>query len=217
MSRISTAVALQASEVLAADIRLGSPQPINKQYFEEAKRRGIATASNTALLSVVFNGDRSQLTNLRAVTDGYPLRGRVLIADEPFAPGQQAHGIPPPGEIWPDSKLLSALDAHVGSEVAIGAATLRVGHVLDIPSRPGRHIRGTGPVPADERGRPAGHPAHPAGQPRQLSRPVCRVSATRSMNSRPGSRRTRSEASGSTTSLTPVLKSGTPSIAPAAS
>lgn len=130
VSRISTAVALQASEVLAADVRLGSPQPIDKQYYEEAERRGLKTASNTALLSVVFNGDRSQLTNLRAVTTNYPLRGRVLIADEPFTPGHQAPGIPPPGEIWPDSKLLSALDAHVGSEVSIGGATLRVGHVL---------------------------------------------------------------------------------------
>jgi putative ABC transport system permease protein len=130
VSRISTAVALQASEVLAADIRLGSPQPISPQYFEEAQRRRLATASNTALLSVVFNGDRSQLTNLRAVTDGYPLRGRVLIANEPFAAGRQAHSIPAPGEIWPDSKLLTAIDAHIGSQITIGAATFRVGHVL---------------------------------------------------------------------------------------
>jgi putative ABC transport system permease protein len=78
----------------------------------------------------VFNGERSQLTNLRAVTDGYPLRGRVLIADEAFAAGRQAHGIPPPGEVWPDSKLLTAIDLHVGSQVSIGAATFRVGHVL---------------------------------------------------------------------------------------
>jgi len=116
--------------VLAADVRLGSPQPVNKQYFEEAKRRGLSTASSTALLSVVFNGERSQLTNLRAVTDGYPLRGRVLIADEAFAVGRQAHAIPPPGEIWPDSKLLTAIDLHVGSQVSIGAASFRVGHVL---------------------------------------------------------------------------------------
>jgi putative ABC transport system permease protein len=130
VSRISTAVALQASEVLAADVRLGSPAPVNGQYFEEAKRRGLSTASSTALLSVVFNGERSQLTNLRAVTDGYPLRGRVLIADEAFAAGRQVHSIPPPGEIWPDSKLLTAIDLHVGSQVSIGAATFRVGHVL---------------------------------------------------------------------------------------
>jgi len=34
VSRISNAVASQASEVLAADIRLGSPQPIRKDYVE---------------------------------------------------------------------------------------------------------------------------------------------------------------------------------------
>ncbi|MFL6604512.1 MAG: ABC transporter permease [Steroidobacteraceae bacterium] len=130
VSRISIAVSLQASEVLAADIRLGSPQPVSTQYFEEAKRRGLSTASSTALLSVVFNGERSQLTNLRAVTDGYPLRGRVLIADEAFAVGRQARAIPPRGEIWPDSKLLTAIDVHVGSQVSIGAASFRVGHVL---------------------------------------------------------------------------------------
>jgi len=130
VSRISTAVARQASEVLAADLRLGSPQPVDRAYFEEARKRGLSTASSTAVLSVVFNGERSQLTNLRAVTDGYPLRGRVLIADEPFTPGRLAHGIPPPGEIWPDSKLLSAIDARVGSQISIGAATFRVSHVL---------------------------------------------------------------------------------------
>ena len=42
VSRISAAVSMQASEVLAADIRLGSPQPIGDQYFEEAARRGAA-------------------------------------------------------------------------------------------------------------------------------------------------------------------------------
>src|ERR1700734_3683197 len=47
VSRISNAVASQASEVLAADIRLGSPQPIRKDYVEEAARRGLQTAQTT--------------------------------------------------------------------------------------------------------------------------------------------------------------------------
>jgi putative ABC transport system permease protein len=130
VNRIGTAVAMQASEVLAADIRLGSPQPISSQYFAEANRRDIRTARVTSLLSVVLNADQSQLTNVQAVTAGYPLRGRLLIADEPFAKGTPANGIPTAGEIWPDSKLLAAVDGKLGGELSIGAATFRVGRVL---------------------------------------------------------------------------------------
>lgn len=130
VGRIGAAVDFQASEVLAADIRLGSPQPIGQKYFDEAARRGVRSARSTNLLSVVFNGEASQLTNLRAVGPGYPLRGSVMIADEPFVPGRAASGIPGPGEVWPDSKLLVAIDAKVGSQLSIGAATLRVTRVL---------------------------------------------------------------------------------------
>jgi len=113
VSRISIAVAMQASEVLAADIRLGSPQVISTEYVEEAERRGLGTAASTTLLSVVFNGDASQLSNIHAVTAGYPLRGQVLVANEPFGKGTPAHGIPAPGEVWPDSKLFAALGGHL--------------------------------------------------------------------------------------------------------
>ena len=130
VSRIGAAVALQASEVLAADIRLSSPQPLAQDYFTEAAHRGLSTTRSTNLLSVVFNGDASRLTNVAAVAPGYPLRGRVLVAQEPFAKGSPAHGIPQPGEIWPDSRLLAALGARVGTNLSIGAATFRVSRVL---------------------------------------------------------------------------------------
>jgi putative ABC transport system permease protein len=130
VSRIGAAVALQASAVLAADLRLGSPQPLDEEYFREAGRRGVQSARTTNLLSVVFNGDASQLTNIAAVTAAYPLRGRVLVADEPFAKGTPAMGIPAPGEVWPDSKLLAAVGGRVGSTLAIGAAQFRVTRVL---------------------------------------------------------------------------------------
>lgn len=130
VGRVATAVDLQAAEVLAADLRLGSPEAIGPKYLEEAARRQISTARVTALLSVVFNGERSQLTNLRAVGPGYPLRGKVLVGNEAFAQGVQASGIPARGEVWPDSRLLAALDAKVGSELTIGSARLRVSRVL---------------------------------------------------------------------------------------
>ena len=130
VSRISAAVALQATSVLAADIRLSSPQPLRETYFTESARRGLRDSRSANLLSVVFNGDASQLTNLAAVSSGYPLRGRVLVADEPFAKGAPAAGIPAPGEVWPDSKLLAAVGGRVGSQLSIGAASFRVARVL---------------------------------------------------------------------------------------
>lgn len=130
VTRISAAVDLQATEVLAADVRVESPQPISETYIAEASRRGLRTAQTTGMLSVVFNGELSQLTSLRAVTDGYPLRGKVLVANEPFGKGVAVADLPAPGEIWPDSKLLAAIEAQVGSELSIGAATFRVTRVL---------------------------------------------------------------------------------------
>ncbi len=144
-SRISAAVAMQASQVLAADLRLESPQPIEEADIAAAHRAGLLTARATSLLSVVFAGDQSQLADIDAVTAGYPLRGKVMVADRPFAEGQAATGIPPPGEVWPDSRLLAALGGHAGSRLSIGAVELRVGRVL--VSRPDEGGTFTGLVP----------------------------------------------------------------------
>ena len=76
VSRIGAAVDLQATEVLAADVRLGSPQPILQTSLDEAARRGVRATRSTRLLSVVFHDDQSQLTNIHAVNPGYPLRGK---------------------------------------------------------------------------------------------------------------------------------------------
>jgi putative ABC transport system permease protein len=104
VERIGVAIDLQASEVLAADLRLGSPQPLSQKYIDEAQRRELGTARSTNLLSVVFFGEQSQLSNVRAVSDGYPLRGTVRIADIPFSKGAVAARVPARGEVWPDSR-----------------------------------------------------------------------------------------------------------------
>ncbi|MGH8299010.1 MAG: ABC transporter permease [Steroidobacteraceae bacterium] len=145
VSRISAAVSMQASQVLAADIRLESAQPIEAADIAQARKSGLRVAYATGLLSVVFEGDQSQLTDIDAVTAGYPLRGTVMVADRPFAAGRPAPGIPPQGEVWPDSRLLAALGGHLGSRLSIGAADLRVGRVL--LSRPDEGGTFTGLVP----------------------------------------------------------------------
>ncbi|HKO94999.1 MAG TPA: FtsX-like permease family protein, partial [Polyangiaceae bacterium] len=130
VNRIGIAVDNQAGEVLAADLRLESGLAMDDKALVEARRRGLEVAQSTGLFSVVFNGDTNQLTSLRAVTEKYPLRGRVMLSNEAFGAPEPAQGIPARGEVWPDSRLAAALGATVGTELSIGSSTFRVSRIL---------------------------------------------------------------------------------------
>ncbi len=130
-SRIGLAVDRQAGEVLAADLRLGSAREIPQQYDAEARRRGLEVARVLSMPSVVFHGEDSSLVALRAVGEGYPLRGQLRIADEPFGSARPTGDIPGRGEAWADSRLLAGLGVPVGARLTVGAHELTVTQVLD--------------------------------------------------------------------------------------
>ena len=130
VGRIDTAVREQATQVLAADLRISSTQPLPDGWFSTAAQRGVHSARIETLLSVVFRGDDSQLANVEAVSAGYPLRGTLVVADQPFATGAATQNIPGPGEVWPSSKLIATLGGGIGTRLSIGAATLKVTRIL---------------------------------------------------------------------------------------
>src|ERR1700686_5801883 len=130
VDRIGRAVELQASEVLAADLRVESDEPIAADEPLRAQQLGLTTARLSMTLSAIFNGDANQLANVRAVSPGYPLRGHLTVADRPFAAGTISGAIPAPGEVWPDSRVAAALGAGLGSELTVGARSLRVTRIL---------------------------------------------------------------------------------------
>jgi putative ABC transport system permease protein len=130
-SRVTLAVDQQAGEVLAADLRLQSRVPLRREYFQAAAEAGLQTAELMNFPSVIFNGDDSALTAVRAVSEGYPLRGRVRVADVPFGPAQEARTIPAPGEAWLEPKLFAQLGLEVGDKIRVGSHELTVARVLD--------------------------------------------------------------------------------------
>jgi putative ABC transport system permease protein len=121
----------QASEVLAADLRVRSPNPIDRAYYDLAASRGIATAQQASFPSVVMRGDDTALTAIRAVSSSYPLRGKVKVADAPFGKGYEVDAMPGPMEVWPESRLLAQLNARVGDRITIGSAEVTIAKVLD--------------------------------------------------------------------------------------
>ena len=92
--RVRQAVAAQAGESLAADLRIESINPLPASYGELAGRDGLRTAEVVSFRSVVLAGEKTSLADVRGVTEGYPLRGTVRIADALGAAPYDATGVP---------------------------------------------------------------------------------------------------------------------------
>ena len=128
--RIGKAVARQANEVLAADLRLRSQEPIPGKWREMALEYELQTAETNTFPSVVFAGELSALATIKAVSDTYPLRGSVRIAPELFGEQREVDGIPARGEVWADGALLARVDADIGDRLSVGSLDLEVTAVL---------------------------------------------------------------------------------------
>src|SRR5271154_94002 len=140
-SRISQGVRAQAAEVLAADLRMESPNPIAARYFTEARARGISSAQVISFPTAIFSGNLSQLAALNAVTATYPLRGHLRIADAPFGTPRTTDQIPGRGEAWIDARIMAQLKLELGATLRIGEASFKVTQILDY-----RPDQGTGLV-----------------------------------------------------------------------
>lgn len=129
--RVGHAVELRAAESLAADLRLGSSQPLPAKYIEMAEKTGLDTASMIIMPSVVFEDDRSTLSAVSAVTSGYPLRGKLKTSGKLLSEAVETSDIPAPGEAWASTRLLARLGADTGAQIRVGKANLTVSRVLD--------------------------------------------------------------------------------------
>ena len=128
--RVGQAVELRAAESLAADLRLRSTEPIANDLFDFAADNGMRTARVTSMPSVVFAGEANTLAAVRAVTDGYPLRGQLKTAPELLTGGMVTDAVPPPGEAWASPRLMARLGVDTGATLEVGAARLRLTEVL---------------------------------------------------------------------------------------
>lgn len=118
----------EAARLLAADLVVRSSRPIPADFAREAATGRLDTVTTLEFSSVLVAGDEFQLAAVKAVADGYPLRGAVRLREgDREVP---ARGIPAPGDIWLDSRLLALLKIRVGDSLQLGETRLRVGAVL---------------------------------------------------------------------------------------
>lgn len=129
-NRISLGVEQQAGEVLAADIRVESPEAFYEPHAKHAADMNMQVARTVVFPSVVLNGEHSALAALRAVSNTYPLRGRVKLSQTLDGEIEEVQAAPAAGEVWVDPRLLAQLSANVGDTIELGRSKFKVTKVL---------------------------------------------------------------------------------------
>ncbi len=125
--RVQQALKLQANELIGGDLVLITDQPTPAEYRPLAESLGLSraeTATFPSMVSVEEGG--ASLAEVKAVTEGFPLRGRVRISDAPGQPDREADGVPSPGTVWVAEPLLGKADLKIGDLLTVGRARLKV-------------------------------------------------------------------------------------------
>lgn len=128
--RLQRGMATRAAEFLGADMRISSREPLPAEFLQQAINNNLQHTDLVDFSSVTSSADEMQLSSIKAVAPGYPLRGEVRISQQAFGDEQIANGIPERGTVWVESRLLNVLGLQVGDPLEIGYAELRIAALL---------------------------------------------------------------------------------------
>jgi putative ABC transport system permease protein len=128
--RVGRALERQAGEVLAADLVVTGRERLPEEYRSKAGELGLETAELALLSTILFVGEESHLVDLKAVTDGYPLRGQVQLADSLGREEYVPETIPEPGTAWMAARGLRLFETDTRVEVSIGRNAVTIDRVL---------------------------------------------------------------------------------------
>jgi len=111
--RLNTGLARDARQLLGGDAIVGSDKPAPPELAAKARELGLLVADSVSFPSMGRASDEqggaSKLVAVKAVADGYPLRGKLQLQAAPGAPVQTLAQAPPAGEVWVDAAVLDAL------------------------------------------------------------------------------------------------------------
>lgn len=128
--RIGLNIAQKSSDFIAADRRLSSNHAFEENLLPKANEFGLETAKMLYFDSMLFANDELVLGSVKAISNSYPLRGKVTIKESLSSnPYEVTHG-PEAGSVWLSEGLFYTLGVKVGDEVELGAGVFQISKVL---------------------------------------------------------------------------------------
>lgn len=129
--RVNRALTRESHQLLGADLLLIADHPFAPAMAAEARRRGLATAETQIFPSMVGGAGGAQLADIKAASEGYPLRGRLRFTPQSNGPDSEVERGPAPGTVWLDERLATQFGGP-GEILAVGQARLKVAGVLTL-------------------------------------------------------------------------------------
>jgi len=123
--RAERALAIEANRLLGGDAVVRADAPIAGAVRDAANAPQLQRTETIELQTMIRVGERLQLGDLRALGEGFPLRGafRINGAD---GVERDAGGVPARGTIWLSRAGADTLGAKPGDEIALGDAKFRL-------------------------------------------------------------------------------------------
>lgn len=133
-NRLEAGLQRDARQLLGGDVVIASDDGQLQRFVDQAQGLGLRHVTTlvfpTMGRATEARGGMAKLVALKAVDQGYPLRGRLQVTDAAGAAGRATAEIPAPGQAWVDAALLSALELQVGDTLLLGDASLRIAQVI---------------------------------------------------------------------------------------
>jgi putative ABC transport system permease protein len=129
--RVRRAVQLQSGDAIGADAIVSSRDPLADDTVASLHALGLRTARITEFASVVLAGDDTVLVSVKAAQEGYPLRGALRIASQPYADAREVAAVPPVDEAWVDLRVWQTLNLQPGAEIDLGESRFRVTGIIE--------------------------------------------------------------------------------------
>lgn len=139
--RLQAGLWRDARQLIGGDAVVVSDKPTAENFVQKAKQLGLKTNATLSFPSMAraddAQGGETKLVALKAVSEGYPLRGQLTLlnasgngtSDNPTS--MATRQVPSSGQAWVDPALLDVLNIKLGDKLWLGDQSFQISALID--------------------------------------------------------------------------------------
>ena len=144
--RLQAGLWRDARQLLGGDAVVVSDKPTPANFQQKAEALGLRTNATLSFPSMAraddAKGGETKLVALKAVSEGYPLRGQMSLLNlqgsdaikpdlSKSHPAKPTREVPQPGQAWIDPALLEVLNLQMGDALWLGDKSFQIAALID--------------------------------------------------------------------------------------